>query len=171
MGRVDRRLDPAGRRKRGLVSRLNEDLYGYEARVGRRIVRVEIARPYLRNRRKYQPSRHVPGLVVVSLADLLLAKVSAFSTRGFPRDLIDLLAAHQQQTIDWKKLFAQATRMADNDYNPAEVHRKLQEQARACRRPGYWKELPVTQPPSRRQLLEFIECLRSANRAVARSSL
>ena len=90
---VDRRFSSTARKTLRLISRLNQDIYEYEARVGRRIVRVEIARPYLRHRRKYLPSRHVTGLMVVSLADLLLAKVSAFSTRGFPRDLIDLLAA------------------------------------------------------------------------------
>lgn len=41
---------------------------------------------------------------MVSLADLMFAKVSAFSTRGFARALIDLLAIDQQRRIDWREL-------------------------------------------------------------------
>ena len=168
---IDSRFSPATRRKLRLISRLNEDLYEYESRFARRIVRVEIARPYLRHRSQYRPSRHVPGLQVVSLADLLFAKVLAFSTRGLPRDLVDLLAAHQQKGIDWEALLLRAANSTDNDYNPAEFHRKLKRHQRECRAAEYWEELPVTKPPSRRELQEFIEALVRANRSVARSSL
>ena len=105
---IHRRLLPQTQKKLKLVSRLSAEMYEYEARVGGRAIRIEIARPYLRHRKKHQPSKHVPGLAVVSLADLMFAKISAFSTRGFARELIDLFAIDQQRAIDWQVLLAQA---------------------------------------------------------------
>lgn len=168
---VHRRLSPQTHKKLKLVSRLSAEMYDYQARIGNQIVRIQIARPYLRHRRKYRPSRHVPGLVVVSLADLMFAKVSAFSTRGFGRDLIDLFAIDQQRSIDWRKLLAQAARASDNDYNPAEFLRKLHSHSRECSKPGYAEQLPVRHPPAPAALREFIERLMVANRAVARAAL
>jgi len=168
---IHRRLSPQTRRKLKLVSRLSADMYEYQARIGNRTVRVEIARPYLRHRSRYRPSKHVPGLVVVSLADLMFAKVSAFSTRGFARDLIDLFAIDQQRSIDWQKLLAQAARASDNDYNPAEFLRKLQSHSHDCAKPGYAQELPVRHPPAPATLRDFIEHLTVANRAVAQAAL
>jgi len=52
-------------KKLKLVSRLSAEMYEYQARVGKQTVRIEIARPYLRHRKKCQPSRHVPGLEVL----------------------------------------------------------------------------------------------------------
>ena len=111
------------------------------------------------------------GLVVVSLDDLLFAKLSAFSTRGFPRDLIDLFAVDLQRNPDWRKLFHQAARASDNDYNPAEFHRKLKSHYRECARAGYVDELPVTMPPDTTKLHQFIDRLLTLNQAVARDVL
>jgi len=168
---IHRRLSPQALKQLKLISRLSAEMYEYQARVGGQIIRIEIARPYLRHRRKYQPSKHVSGLVVVSLADLMFAKVSAFSTRGFGRDLIDLFAIDQQRSIDWPELLAQAANASDNDYNPAEFLRKLQEHLRECSKPAYARELPVTSPPAPAILRAFIERLKVANQAVAQEAL
>ncbi len=168
---IHRRLSPQAQKKLKLVSRLSAEMYEYQARVGGQTIRIEIARPYLRHRKKYQPSKHVAGLAVVSLADLLFAKISAFSTRGFGRDLIDLFAVDQQRDIDWQELLAQAARASDNDYNPAEFLRKLQSHHRECVRPVYVRELPVRHPPTPAVLREFIDRLMAANQAVAQATL
>jgi len=125
----------------------------------------------LRHRKQYLPSKHIPGLSVVSLADLTFAKISAFSTRGFGRDLIDLFAVDQQRRIDWQELLAQAARASDNDYNPAEFLRKLQLHHRACVKRAYSQELPVRHPPALTVLRAFIERLHAANQAVAQATL
>ena len=168
---IHRRLSPEARKKLKLVSRLSAEMYEYQALVGGQAIRIEIARPYLRHRKKYQPSKHVSGLAVVSLADLMFAKISAFSTRGFARDLIDLFAVDQQRSVDWQELLAQAARASDNDYNPAEFLRKLQSHHRECVRPAYAQELPVRHPPAPAMLREFIERMMSANQAVAQATL
>ena len=168
---IHRRFSPQTRKKLKLISRLSAEMYEYQARVGKQAIRIEIARPYLRHRRKYQPSKHVPGLMVISLADLMFAKVSAFSTRGFARDLIDLFAIDQQRAIDWQELLAQAARASDNDYNPTEFLRKLQSHRRECAKPAYARELPVSRPPAPATLRDFIERLMAANQAVARATL
>jgi hypothetical protein len=108
---------------------------------------------------------------VVSLADLMFAKVSAFSTRGFARDLIDLFAVDQRRSIDWQELLAQAARASDNDYNPAELLRKLQSHHDECVKPAYARELPVQRPPAPAALREFIDRLMAANQAVAQATL
>lgn len=167
---VHRRLQ-AGSSKLRLLSRLNEGLYQYQARVGGRVVRVELARPYLRHRRRYEPSRHVPGLEVVSLADLLFAKVSAFSTRGFPRDFIDLFAASTEKRIDWERLLAAAARAQDNDYNPAEFATRIREQLEAIRDGGFFEDLPVRRSPSVGELEAFAGQLAKANGRVAEALL
>jgi len=168
---IHRRLLPQTQKKLKLVSRLSAEMYEYEARVGGRAIRIEIARPYLRHRKKHQPSKHVPGLAVVSLADLMFAKISAFSTRGFARDLVDLFAIDQQRSIDWQELLAQAARASDNDYNPAEFLRKLQSHHRECVKRAYAQELPVRRPPAPATLREFIERLMAANQAAAQATL
>lgn len=168
---VHRRLAAPAQKQLKLVSRLSAEMYEYQAHVGGQIIRIEIARPYLRHRKKYQPSKHVPGLAVVSLADLVFAKISAFSTRGFPRDLIDLFAVDQQRSIDWQELLAQSARASDNDYNPAEFLRKLQSHHQDCAKPSYRRELPVHHPPAPAVLREFIDRLITANQAVAQATL
>jgi hypothetical protein len=168
---VHRRFSPQTKKKLVLVSRLSDEIYEYQTRIGSRIVRVEIAKPYLRHRRKYQPSRHVPGLAVISLADLMFAKVSALSTRGFARDLIDLFAVGQQRNIDWPKLLREAARAPDNDYNPTEFHRKLRWHHRECSKPSYAKDLSVSKPPEPTALRQFINRLLAANQAVAEETL
>jgi hypothetical protein len=154
-----------------LLSRLNEGLYQYEARAGRRVVRIELARPYLRHRCAYRPSRHVAGLAVVALPDLLFAKVSAFSTRGFPRDFIDLFAASTERRIDWEKLLRTAARASDNDYSPAEFSARIQECVQAIREGAFFEELPVAQPPSPDELCRFADVLANANAQVAQALL
>jgi predicted nucleotidyltransferase component of viral defense system len=166
-GRLLRRTQ--GRLK--LVSRLNPELYVYEARIGSQTVRIEIGKPYLRHRKKYQLSKHVPGLLVVSLADVMFGKVSAFSARGFARDLIDLFAIDQQRGIDWRRLLAQAARASDSDYSPAEFLWKLQLHSRECPKPSYAQKLPVRHLPATDALREFIERLMATNRAVAQAIL
>jgi predicted nucleotidyltransferase component of viral defense system len=168
---VHRRFSAQTKKKLVLVSRLSDEIYEYQTRIGRRIVRVEIARPYLRHRRKYQTSRHVPGLAVISLADLMFAKVSALSTRGFSRDLIDLFAVDQQRNIDWPKLLRAAARAPDNDYNPTEFHRRLKWHHRECAKPGYVNDLPVSKPPDPTALRQFINRLLAANQAVVEDTL
>lgn len=168
---VHRRFSTQTKKKLQLVSRLNAEFYEYATRVGKKTVRVEIARPYLRHRRKYQPSKYIVGLAVVSLADLMFAKVSALSTRGFARDLIDLFAIDSQRNIDWSALLTQAARASDNDYNPTEFHRKLQSHHAGCGKRRYVDELPVTNPPAPKVLREFITRLLEANQSVARQAL
>ena len=168
---VHRRLAPSAQKQLKLVSRLSAEMYEYQARVGGQPIRTEIARPYLRHRKKYRPSKHVSGLAVVSLADLLFAKISAFSTRGSARNLIDLFAVDQQRNIDWQELLAQSARASDNDYNPAEFLRKLQSHHQACAKPSYLRELPVHHPPAPAMLREFIERLMLATQAVAQATL
>jgi len=104
-------------------------------------------------------------------ADLMFAKVSAFSTRGFARDLVDLYAIDQQRKIDWKALLAQAGRASDNDYNPAEFHVRLQLHGRECATAGYREELPVTNPPPVNAFRLFMKRLQAANQAVVRKTL
>ena len=166
---VHRRLGSAPTLR--LLSRLNEGLYEYEARAGRRVVRIELAKPYLRHRRGYEPSRHVPGLAVVALADLLFAKVSAFSTRGFPRDFIDLYAVGSERRIDWEKLLRTAARASDNDYSPAEFAARIVESVQAIRDGGFFEELPVRKPPSPDALCGFADTLARANSRVAQALL
>jgi hypothetical protein len=92
--------------------------------------------------------------------------VSAFSTRGFARDLLDLLAIDQQRAIDWRRLFAQAARASDNDYSPAEFHRKLREHERDCAKRTYADQLPVARLPDVPTLRRFIQRLLAANQQV-----
>lgn len=113
----------------------------------------------------------MPGLAVVSLGDLLFAKVSAFSTRGIGRDLLHLFAIDQQRRVDWRKLLGQAARASDNDYNPAEFHRKLRQHHRDCSKSNYAAELPATNPPSSGELRLFIDRLIAANQSVTRETL
>ena len=101
----------------------------------------------------------------------MFAKVSALSTRGFARDLIDLFAIDRQRDIDWPGLLIQAARASDNDYNPTEFHRKLQSHHAGCGKRCYADELPVTNPPAPTVLREFITRLLEANQAVARRTL
>jgi hypothetical protein len=168
---VHRRFSPQTLKKLVLVSRLSSEMYEYQTRLGTQTVRIEIAKPFLRHRKPYQPSKHVPGLAVVSLPDLLFAKVSAFSTRGFARDLIDLFALDLQRHIDWQGVLTQAARAPDNDYNPAEFFHKLQWHDRHCAATSYAEELPVAKPPPPSTVRVFIQRLRAANRAVAEKTL
>ena len=121
--------------------------------------------------RPYEPSRHVPGLPVVALADLLFAKVSALSARGFPRDFIDLYAVGTERRIDWEKLLRTAARAPDNDYSPAEFAARISESIRAIREGSFLKELPVKRPPPPDELCGFAEVLARANSRVAQALL
>jgi predicted nucleotidyltransferase component of viral defense system len=171
MESIHRRFSLQTRKKLSLVSKLSEEIYEYQTRIANRIVRIEISRPYLRHRRTYQASKHIAGLFVVSLPDLLFAKVSAFSTRGLPRDLIDLFAVDQQKSISWQKLLEQATRAEDNDYSPTEFHRKLKQHHAECAESRYREELPVSNSPTAAALKQFLKKLLVANQKVALATL
>lgn len=58
---IHRRFSAQTGKKLRLASRLSADMYEYQTRVAGQTFRIEIAKPYLRHRRKYQPSKHVPG--------------------------------------------------------------------------------------------------------------
>jgi len=52
-------------------------------------------------------SKYIPSLKVTQFADLIEAKISALSTRGFARDFVDLYAAHNQRQPNWRSFFDQ----------------------------------------------------------------
>lgn len=163
---------PTGRGKPlRLVSKLNEDLFEYALKTGANTLRIELARPYLLPRQKPVPSRHVAGLKVIAFSDLVFAKISALSTRGFPRDLIDLLTVDLEKSPKWEGWLNRAAAAEDNDYSPAELHQRLSRLAKAIGEPEWWEDLPVRRPPSRAVVAEFIEKLKAANQTVFQETL
>jgi predicted nucleotidyltransferase component of viral defense system len=154
------------RKRIHLVSKTNPEMYVYE--VGTKVgsVRIEIAKPYLLPKKKPINSKYIPGLKVAQFADLIDAKISALSTRGFARDFIDLYAAHKQRHLNWRSLLNNASKNQLNDYNPIELENnlKLLEQQLQKGTP----DLPCTRPPQASDLRKFLEELRTVNAEVAR---
>ncbi len=125
LAQINASLTPAERKRIRLVSRANPEMYLYE--IGTRLgpVKLELARPYLLPKFAPVRSKHIPGLKITQLADLLAAKISALSARGFARDLLDLYLAHTQIHSDWRSLLLKASRNQQNDYNPIELENNL----------------------------------------------
>ena len=125
LAQVHASLAPRDRKRIRLISRANPEMYVYE--IGTRLgpVKLELARPYLVPRLPPVRSKHIPGLKITQLADLLDAKISALSARGFARDLLDLYLAHTQTHPDWRSLLLKASRNQQNDYNPIELENNL----------------------------------------------
>jgi hypothetical protein len=157
---------PEDRRRIHLVSRANPEMYVYEISTGIGPVKLEIAKPYLLPHLPPVNSKYIPGLRVVQFADIIDAKISALSTRGFARDLVDLYAAHKQKRLSWRSLLTRASENQLNDYNPVELENNLglleQEFQRGT------QELPCAHPPRIGDLKGFLEELRRVNAEVAR---
>jgi len=147
-----------------LISRTNPEMFVYEIRTHTGPVRLEIAT--LPHKLAPVTSKHIPGLKVVRLADIIDAKISALSARGFARDFVDLYTAHIQKTLNWQALLMKASANQMNDYNPLELENnlKLLEEELEKGTP----EIPCTHPPPIGELTTFLEDLRLANAAVAR---
>lgn len=103
---------------------------------------------------------------VAHFADLIDAKISALSTRGFARDLVDLYAAHKQKQLNWRALFLNASRNQLNDYNPVELENNLKLIEQDLKKGT--QDLQCSQPPCVQDLTEFLQALRVANAEVAR---
>lgn len=129
-------------------------------------VKLEIAKPYLVPRLAPVRSKHIPGLKVTQFADLIDAKISALSTRGFARDFVDLYAAHRQRHLDWRRLLVRASKNQQNDYNPVELEDRLRLLDQEFRKGA--QELPCVSPPAVGELATFLEELRAINADVAR---
>ena len=149
-----------------LVSRANPEMYLYE--IGTRLgpVKLELARPYLLPKFAPVRSKHIPGLKITQLADLLDAKISALSARGFARDLLDLYLAHTQIHSDWRSLLLKASRNQQNDYNPIELENNLKLLEQEFRKGT--QDIPCERPPAPSELMAFLEELRAVNATVAR---
>jgi hypothetical protein len=158
-------LTPAERKKIRLVSRANPEMYVYSIATKAGPIRLEVAKPYLRHKRAPSRSKHIPGLKVAHLADLIDAKISALSTRGFMRDLVDLYAANQQQKINWVRLFTAASKDRQNDYSPVEMENNLQRLTAVFKEPI--QDLPCERPPTGTELESFLELLHNVNAFVA----
>jgi len=76
LAQINASLTPAERKRIRLVSRANPEMYLYE--IGTRLgpVKLELARPYLLPKFAPVRSKHIPGLKITQLADLLDAKIS-----------------------------------------------------------------------------------------------
>ena len=154
------------RKRIRLISRANPEMYVYEIGTRSGLVKVELARPYLLPKLAPIKSKHIPGLKVVQFADLVDAKISALSTRGFARDFVDLYTVHQQRRIDWRKLLIKASKNQLNDYNPVELENNLKLLAQEFQHGT--QEIPCEQPPATTDLTAFLEHLRAVNAEVAR---
>ena len=99
-------------------------------------------------------------------ADLIDAKISALSTRGFARDLIDLYTAHKQRQLNWRALFIKASRNQLSDYNPVELENNLKLLEQELRKGS--PDIPCAQPPPITDLESFLQELRAVNAEVAR---
>ena len=163
---VNALFTPAERKRIHLVSRANPEMYVYEIRTGAGPVKLEIAKPYLLPRLAPVASKHIPGLKVVQFADLVDAKLSALSTRGFARDFVDLYAAHRQRQLNWRNLLVRASKNQLNDYNPVELENNLNLIEQEFQRGA--QELPCAHPPPMTDLMGFVKVLRTANAEVAR---
>jgi hypothetical protein len=163
---VHARFTAEDRKRIRLISRANPEMYVYEISTIVGPVKLELAKPYLRHRLTPVKSKHIPGLKVTHFADLIDAKISALSTRGFVRDFIDLYAAHKQKQLNWRGFLVKASKNPLNDYNPVELENnlKLIEQEFRTGTP----DLPCAHPPEIRDLKAFLEELRTLNAAVAR---
>ncbi len=166
VAQVNALLTSEDRKRIHLVSRANPEMYVYEIGTSRRPVKLEIAKPFLVPKLRPVPSKHIPGLKVTQFADLIDAKISALSTRGFARDFVDLYAAHAQRRLDWRRLFVRASKNPLNDYNPVELEDRLRLLEEEFRK-GAW-ELPCERPPASNELTTFLEELRAINADVAR---
>ena len=164
--KVHASFTPQDRRGIRLVTRSNPEIYVYDVRTSLGRVKLEIARPYLPRRLAPVKSRQIPGLKVVQFADLVDAKLSVLSTRGFARDFVDLYAAHKQRRPNWRSLLIRASENELNDYNPVELENNLRllEQEFQMGTP----EIPCTHPPTAGELIVFLNELRAINAQVAR---
>jgi hypothetical protein len=106
-------------------------------------------------------------LKVVPFADLIDAKISALSSRGFGRDFLDLFTAHLQRPLNWRALLLKASRNQLNDYNPIELENNLKLIELELEK-GAADVLPCAQPPPIADLKALLEELRSVNADVAR---
>lgn len=102
----------------------------------------------------WEKSKHIPGLKVAQFADLLDAKISALSTRGFARDVLDLFAAQKQRQLNWRGLLIKASRNQLNDYNPIELENNLKLLELELEK-GTEDVLPCAHPPPIRDLKSF----------------
>jgi len=154
------------RKRIHLISRANPEMYIYEIGTNVGPVRLEIAKPYLLPKLAPVNSKYVPGLKVTQFGDLIDAKISALSTRGFARDFVDLYTAHKQKQLNWRSLFTRASKNQLNDYNPVELENnlKLIEQEFQKGTP----DMPCAQPPHIRDLKVFLDEPRTVNAEVAR---
>ena len=163
---VDALLTPDDRKRIQLVSRANSEMYVYEVHTSFGRVKLEIAKPYLTPKQAPRGSKYIPGLKVTQFADLIDAKISALSTRGFARDFVDIYAAHQQRHLDWRGLLLRASRNQQNDYNPVELENRLHLLEQEFR--AGTQEIPCERPPAINELTAFLEELRAVNADVAR---
>jgi predicted nucleotidyltransferase component of viral defense system len=159
-------LTPDDRKRIRLVSRTNPEMFVYEIGTRAGAVKLEVAKPYLIHKLAPAKSKHIPGLKVTHFADLIDAKISALSTRGFARDFVDLYAADEQKRMDWRRLLINASKNSLNDYNPIELENnlKLLEQEFQHGTQG----IPCERPPKLSDLVAFLEDLRAVNAEVAR---
>jgi hypothetical protein len=157
---------PGDRKKIHLVSRTNPEMYVYEVGTKLGPVKLEIAKPYLLPKKKPVDSKYIPGLKVAQFSDLIDAKISALSTRGFARDFIDLYAAHKQRRLNWRSLLNSASLNQLNDYNPIELENNLKLLQQELQKGT--QDLPCTHPPQSGDLREFVEELRTVNAELAR---
>ena len=156
----------ADRKRIHLISRANPEMYVYEVGTSVGPVKLEIAKPYLLPKLAPVNSKHIPGLKVTQFADLIDAKISALSTRGFTRDLVDLYAAHGQRQIDWRRLLTKASKNELNDYNPIELENNLKLMKQEFLNDT--QDIPCDRPPKISHLTAFLEELRAINAQVAR---
>jgi hypothetical protein len=159
-------ITPKDRKRVHLVSRTNPEMYIYDIVTSGGPVKLEIAQPYLVHKLASVKSKHIPGLKVAHFADLIDAKLSALSTRGFVRDFVDLYAAHEQKDIDWRRLLIKASKNPLNDYNPIEMENNLKLIEQEFQRGT--QEIPCERPPKSSDLIAFLEDLRAVNAEVAR---
>jgi predicted nucleotidyltransferase component of viral defense system len=149
-----------------LVSRANPEMFVYEIRNRLGPVKLEIAKPYLLPRLTPVSSKHIPGLRIVQFADLIDAKISALSARGFARDFLDLYTAHTQKHLDWRSLLIKASKNQQSDYNPIELENNLKLLEQEFQKGT--QEIPCERPPAIRELTAFLQQLRAVNADVAR---
>jgi hypothetical protein len=157
---------PEDRKRVHLVSRTNPEVYIYEVDTKVGPVKIEIAKPYLLPKQAPVDSKYIPGLKVTQFADLIEAKISALSTRGFARDFVDLYAAHKQKQLRWRSLLINASKNQLNDYNPIELENNLKLLEQEFQKGT--QDMPCTHAPQTCDLRAFLEELRTVNAEVAR---
>ena len=157
---------PEDRKRIHLVSRANPEMYVYEIGTSVGPVKLEIAKPYLLPKLAPVNSKYIPGLKVAQFADLIDAKISALSTRGFARDFVDLYAAHKQKQLNWRSLLTKASKNPLNDYNPVELENNLKLIEQEFQKGP--QDIPCAHPPQISDLKAFVEELRIVNAEVAR---